>query len=234
MSAQADSGSPPQLRDWVEEQLREAILDGEFDPGTWLRQQQLADELGVSQMPIREALKELVAQGLAEHIPYRGVRVREYSADDIADIYEIRAFLEAMAARVAAERIMPEELEELRAVTSRMEGCSIPEERREHRELNSRFHEVVFTASRRAYLIHILRQLWMVFPSMLWRDFPPTDTELLAGQDAYDPHEHQAIIAALEEGNSEQAEQLMRQHIEDAGSRLLLALQEGVDSVSSE
>jgi DNA-binding GntR family transcriptional regulator len=118
-------------------------------------------------------------------------------------------------------------LDELKALTTRMGKCAIPEERREHRELNSRFHEAVFTASRRAYLIHTLRQLWMVFPTMLWRDSPPTDTERLAGQDAYDVHEHRAIIAALEEGNAARAEQLMRQHIEDAGRRLLLALRDG-------
>lgn len=233
MLDEARNDSPQQLRDWVKEQLRQAIVGGEFNPGAWLRQQQLADELGVSQMPVREAFKELTAQGLVEHIPYRGVRVREYSADDVADIYKIRAYLEAMAARVAAESITAEELDELRALTTRMEGCSIPEERREHRELNSRFHERVFSASRRAYLVHVLNQLWTVFPSMLWRDLPPTDTERLAGQDAYDVQEHRAIIAALAERDGAQAEQLMRQHIEGAGNRLLLALKAGTVSNSA-
>src|SRR5512145_1119552 len=87
-----------QLRKHVAEQIRSAILTGQFKPGEWLRQEKLAQELNVSQMPVREALKELVADGLVEHVPYRGARVVEFVADDVMDLYEHRAFLEGRAA----------------------------------------------------------------------------------------------------------------------------------------
>jgi DNA-binding GntR family transcriptional regulator len=226
-----DNPPAPQLvRDWVEEKLREAIVGGLFKPGEWLRQQRVADQLGVSEMPVREALKNLAAEGVVEYLPYRGMRVREFSADDVADIYKIRAFMEAMAAHAAAENIAAEELDELRVLTTQMEERLAQEDLEEHRELNRRFHQVVFTASRRSYLVHALRQLWTVFPSMLWGNFSATATERLFEQDAYDTKEHRALIGALEKGNTTQAEQVMRKHIEDAGNRLLVALRTGADS----
>jgi len=223
--------APQQVRHWVEDRLRESILSGQFKPGEWLRQLRVADQFGVSEIPVREALKKLAAEGLVEYMPYRGMRVQEYSADDVTDIYKIRAFMEAMAAYVAAENISAEELVELRTVATQMEGRLATEDLAEHRELNRRFHEVVFTASRRAYLIHELRQLWMVFPSMLWGSFSATATKRLFEQDAYDIEEHRAIIGALEEGNGAQAERVMRQHIEGAGHRLLVAFRTGTNSV---
>jgi DNA-binding GntR family transcriptional regulator len=219
--------APQQVRDWVEVKLREAILSGQFQPGEWLRQQRVANQLGVSEMPVREALKKLAAEGVVEYLPYRGMRVREYSADDVADMYKVRAHMEAMAACAAAQNITAEELVELRALTTQMEEHLAQEDLAEHRELNRRFHRILFTASRRAYLTHALRQLWIVFPSMLWGSLPATATERLFEQDAYDIEEHRAIIGALEEGNAAQAERLMRQHIEGAGNRLLAALRAG-------
>ena len=223
--------APQLVRDWVEDRLREAILGGQFKSGEWLRQHRVAVQLGVSEIPVREALKKLAAEGVVEYVPYRGMRVREYSVDDVVDIYKIRAFLEGMAAHAAAENITAEELVELRALATQMEGRLAPEDLPEHRKLNRRFHEVVFTASRRAYLIHELRQLWTVFPSMLWGSFSATATERPSDQDTYDFGENRAIISALEEGNAAQAELVMRQHIEGSGNRLLVVLRNGTNSV---
>jgi DNA-binding GntR family transcriptional regulator len=227
MFDQADSQSPQQLRDWVEEQLREAILSGEFDPGTWLRQQQLADELGVSQMPVREALKELVAQGLAEHIPYRGVRVIEFSIDDVADLYTHRSFLEGLTARAAAESITPEMVAELEDLQDQMEAHLAPEDLDVYRELNRRFHDVIFAASRRPYLIRALRQLWEAFPTMLWSKFPTVASCAFPERDENDCQEHRAILAALRSGDPDQAERAVRHHIETAGAQLVSFLRIG-------
>ena len=222
--------APLLVRDWVEERLREAILSGEFKPGEWLRQLRVADKLGVSEIPVREALKKLAAEGLVEYLPYRGMRVRVFSADDVGDIYKIRAFLEGMAAHYAAENITAEKLVELKALVTQMEGRLALQDLPEHRVLNRRFHEVVFTASRHTYLVHELRQLWTVFPSMLWGGFSVTATKHL--QDTYDMGEHREIIAALEEGNAAQAELVMRQHIEGSGNRLLSTVRTGKNSVA--
>jgi ABC-type antimicrobial peptide transport system permease subunit len=102
--------SHKQLRSHVADRLRAAILDGELKPGDLLRQERLAQEIGVSQMPVREALKELAAEGLVEHVPYRGARVVKFSAEDIADIYAHPAFLEGRSAslrRVLFLHILP-------------------------------------------------------------------------------------------------------------------------------
>ena len=105
------SNSHRQLRNLVADKLREAILNGLIKPGEWLRQERLAMEYNVSQMPIREALKELSAEGLVEHVPYRGVRVIEFTADDIQDLYACRSYIEGMAARAAADNITDDELD---------------------------------------------------------------------------------------------------------------------------
>ncbi len=205
-------------------------FSGLFQPGEWLRQQRVANQLGVSEMPVREALKKLAAEGLVEYLPYRGMRVREYSADDVADIHKVRAFMEGMAAYAAAEKITAEELVELRALATQMEERLAPEDLAEHRELNRRFHEVIFTASHRAYLTHALRQLWMVFPSMLWGSLSATANKRTVEQDIIDIEEHRAIIGALEKRNATEAERAMRQHIEGAGNRLLHILMTGTNS----
>jgi DNA-binding GntR family transcriptional regulator len=226
----ANPVAPRQVRDWVEDKLREAILSGEFKPGEWLRQLRVADQFGTSEMPVREALKKLASEGLVEYLPYRGMRVREYSANDVADIHKIRAFMESMAAYAAAEKITPEELAELRALAIQIEERLAPEDLAKHRELNRRFHEVIFTASRRAYLVHALKQLWMVFPSMLWGSLSATANKRTVEQDMIDIEEHRAIISALENRNATEAERAMRQHIEAAGNRLLHVLMNDTNS----
>src|SRR5271157_4632195 len=113
MAEKTPAPSHRQLQQWVAERLRAGILTGRLRPGEWLRQERLAQEYGVSQMPVREALKRLAAEGLVEHVPYRGVRVVEFSPEDVEDLYVCRAFIESMAARFAAESITDEEVEKL-------------------------------------------------------------------------------------------------------------------------
>ena len=214
-----DSKFPRQVSHWVEERLREAILDGEFAPGVWLRQKHLAEELGVSQMPIREALKELAAQGLVEHIPYRGMRVVGFSPNDIADLYTHRGFLEGMAAYATAQHMTPEIMAELLTLQIQMEERRIIEDLKMYRKLNRRFHEIIFTASRRPYLIRTLGQLWEAFPTMLWGKFAVVAAHSFPVRDD-DAPEHRAIMAALESRDAMQAEQLVRQHVKMAGNYL--------------
>ncbi len=212
------------VRHIVADQLRAAIQQGQLKPGEWLRQERLAQELGVSQMPIREALKELAADGMIEYLPFRGVRVMEYSADDVEDLYAHRSFLEGHAAFNAAQQITPEEISTLKDLQAQMKKRLRPRHIAEYRELNRQFHETISTASRRAYLIRALNQMWIVFPTMLLSNFADTMGQPLPNRDRRDPAEHDAIIAALENRNSAQAEQLVRQHIESAGKQLINAI----------
>lgn len=218
--------SHKQLRSHVADRLRAAILDGELKPGDWLRQERLAQEIGVSQMPVREALKELAAEGLVEHVPYRGARVVKFSAEDIADIYAHRAFLEGRSASLAALAITKAELDELSRLQQRIERRMAPEHLAEYRELNRSFHRLIFTASRRTYLVHALNQIWAAFPSMLLSNFARTARQPLPERDEQDILEHRAIIQALRERNSEEAERLVREHILESGRKFLAALED--------
>lgn len=213
-----------QLHHKVMEQLRSAIINGRFRPGEWLRQIQIAEELGVSQMPVREALKELAAEGLLEHVPYRGVRVLEFSPQDIADLYAHRAFLEGRAASFAAIRLTTDQLEELGRLQTHMNLCSTPETLAEYRQLNRQFHQLIYTASQHNYLIRALDQLWGAFPTMLWGNYAKTAESSLPIRDQTDPGEHDAIITALKNRDATLADHLMQQHILNAGSHFTAAL----------
>lgn len=213
-----------QLRHLVAERLRAAILDGALLAGEWLRQERLAQEYGVSQMPVREALKELAAEGLVEHVPYRGVRVVAFSPGDVADLYAHRAFLEGRAAHAAATAISADELAELRCLVDAMRAHMAHEQISTYRTLNRQFHQLIVAASRRPYLVRSLGQIWAAFPSMLWSNFMSTALHPLPGRDERDPQEHAAILDALARHDAAAAETCARLHIEGSGQMLVAAL----------
>jgi DNA-binding GntR family transcriptional regulator len=219
--------SPGQLRQWAADRLRAEILEGRIQPGEWLRQEKLARELGVSQTPIREALKQLAAEGVVEHVPYRGVRAVAFSPEDVEDLYLGRLGLETRAARFAAQRITPRELDVLTRLHRRMIECVTPRDLAEYRTLNREFHLVIVRASRRAYLVRSLTQLWNAFPNMLWGIIPAVATVSVPGRDDPDTAEHEEIIAALAARDPERADRAMRLHIESAAQALVAAMRAG-------
>jgi DNA-binding GntR family transcriptional regulator len=208
-----DTPSHKQLRNVVADQMRAAILNGHYKPGEWLRQERLAHDFGVSQMPVREALKELAAEGLIEHVPYRGARVIVFSINDILDLYSHRAFLESRAASIAAEIITPGEISVLEDLQVAMEENSAPEAVLKYREFNRKFHQCIYQASQREYLIRALNQMWATFPTMLIANFAATAVQPLPERDAVDVAEHKAIISALKSRDAAAAEQAMKNHI---------------------
>ncbi len=216
MSPQLDGLAQTQLRHLIAERVRAAILAGEFKPGEWLRQEQLAQQFGVSQTPVREALQDLVGEGVVERVPYRGIRVIEFTLTDLHDLYACRAFMEGLAARYAAQHITSPDLAELRRLVDAMATVFARKEWSEYRDLNRRFHEVIYTASRHPFLIRTLNQLWTAFPTMMLSSFAGPIRE----RRALNTREHRAIIAALEAHASARAERLMRQHIEESARRI--------------
>ncbi len=220
-------GSPRQLRQWVADRLRAEILEGRLAAGDWLRQEKLAHELGVSQTPVREALKQLAAEGVVEHAPYRGIRVIGFSAEDVEDLYAARIHEEGRAARFAALHITEREVDELRGLHERMCACVTPQDLPEYRELNCRFHLAIIEASRRAFLVRSLTQLWAAFPTMLWGSVPGVAAVSVPGRDDPDAAEHAAIVAALVARDAEAAERAVQKHIESAGTALAAAMRAG-------
>src|SRR5919197_6715937 len=108
------------LKEDIFDVLHEKIISGTYKPGDWLRQEDIATQLGVSMTPVREALDLLVSAGLAERVPYRGVRVREMSTRDVVDAYGLRLVLEAVIAQEAAKNITPEQVQHLEAMLDEM------------------------------------------------------------------------------------------------------------------
>ncbi|MCU0253577.1 MAG: GntR family transcriptional regulator [Acidobacteria bacterium] len=219
--------TPGQLRQWAADRLRVEILEGRVPPGQWLRQEKLARELGVSQTPVREALKQLAAEGIVEHVPYRGIRVVSFSPEDVEDLYTSRICSEGRAARFAAQQIEKRVLDELRELHRRMQACVTPHELTAYRELNRQFHLAIIHASRRPYLVRSLTQLWTAFPTMLWGIIPGVASTSAPGRDDPDTAEHEEIIAALAARDPVRSERAMQRHIESAAKALVSAMRAG-------
>jgi DNA-binding GntR family transcriptional regulator len=226
--------SHKQLRRIVADRLRTMIAQGELRAGEWLRQERLSRALGMSFTPIREALKQLEAEGLVEHVPYRGVRVVTFSLDDLLDIYGMRSVLEGLAAANAAERITPEQLAELRELDQRMKSLTGPENLAEVRALNQRFHLLIAEASERKYLIRTLNAIWTWFPTMLWSQFLPENSDP-PERESEDNAEHGLILGALEARDPEAAREAIQRHIDRARRTLLdfIAQQKPQETASS-
>ncbi len=225
MLTTTDPVASTQLRRVIAERLRTAILANELKPGEWLRQEILSQKFGVSQTPVREALQDLVGEGLAEHVPYRGIRVLEFQLNDLLDLYACRAFLESRAARHAARNITPEQLKELRRLLNEMERHRAQKNWTDYRRLNREFHHAIYASSQHQYLIRTLNQMWSAFPTMMLGNFAETAARPVPQRGASNKQEHQAIIAALESHDGQQAEQSMRRHIEESAQRIVDVLE---------
>jgi DNA-binding GntR family transcriptional regulator len=210
------------LREIVFETLREAIIKGLLKPGERLMEIQIAEELGVSRTPVREAIRKLELEGFLVMVARKGAYVADISVKDITDIFEVRAALEGLAAGLAAERITEEELEQLeRALVQISEATTS--------DLNSvvqsdtSFHELIYRASRNQRLqqivIHLQEQIQRFRTVSLSQP----------GRTRFFIEEHRKIVEAISERNSELASLLAREHIESAEQSLLGALQ-GVPS----
>ena len=208
------------LTDVVFERLHDAIIDGQLKAGQWLRQEALAQELGVSQMPVREALKRLVAEGLAVRIPYKGVKVVEFSPEDIVDICTVRLVLEGLAVRLATPLITAKELEQLKENLRETERYTGQDQMARRRQLNTDFHLSICQASGRQYLVRLLEMLWRWFPSVVLYEGTFRQKELLLARADREMREHWAILEALERRDAQQAEEETRRHIRNLSQEL--------------
>ncbi|MGB3681369.1 MAG: GntR family transcriptional regulator [Rubrobacteraceae bacterium] len=206
--------------------LRRLILEGEYGPDERLVEEQLAERLGVSRTPIRQALTVLEAEGLVEISPNRGAAVCSFGADEVWDIYDLRAVLEGHAARRAASRIQQRELDELRSITAEMVRAStdaFSDHEEEIRWLvarNQEFHGTIVTASRNKRLATLIRrtvEIPLMFKAFFW--YTPDER-------AISNHYHRQILYALEQGDDERAEIIMREHVYEGRDFVIRALKE--------
>jgi DNA-binding GntR family transcriptional regulator len=205
----------------VFEILRDKILAGEYPLGEWLRQEEIGKQLGVSQTPVREALDRLVAEGLAERVPYRGVRVSTLTSEEIADIYAARLVLEVSVARAAAYNITDEQLARLKGLVNEIQSLRSLEEMSRRRRLNIEFHFTLARASKNQVLERLYRMTlhqfpdWMIYEGM-FRQEARLDERL--GREI---REHREILSALREGDSELAAERAGRHIRNLKDELM-------------
>jgi DNA-binding GntR family transcriptional regulator len=205
------------LKEEIYDALHRQIIAGKYGPGDWLRQEDIATLMGVSMTPVREALDLLVSTGLAERVPYRGVRVREMSAKDIADAYGLRLILESLTAREAARHITAEQISSLEKIMAEMKKRVKLNEMPQERELSREFHSLIAEASGNDLLAKLYAVVANAFPDWLLYEAVYRKPELLAGSVAQTYEEHTAIMDALKKGEADKAAQKSIEHVLDSG-----------------
>lgn len=197
------------LRDVVFNTLRQAILRGELKPGERLMEIQLANKLGVSRTPIREAIRKLELEGLVLMIPRRGAEVAEITEKSLRDVLEVRRTLEELAVRLACLRMKPEDLEQLKLAAAEFECVLGDEDITVVAEADVAFHDVIYLATDNERLISLLNN----FREQMYR----YRVEYLKKKEFHKKllKEHEEIIRAIENGECDRATEVMSQHIEN-------------------
>ena len=208
------------LKEEVYDALHRHIIAGRYKPGDWLRQEDIASQMGVSMTPVREAFDLLVSNGLAERVPYRGVRVREMSPRDIADAYGLRLILETLAAREAAQHITAEQISRLEGILAEIKQHIKIHEMPLERQLSGEFHSVVAEASGSDLLAKLYSIVANAFPDWLLYEAIYLKPELLTGTFSQTYDELKAILDALKKGDPDQAAKKTMEHVLDSGKWL--------------
>jgi len=186
--------------------IRDAIIEGRLEPGKRLKEDELARELGISRTPIREALRVLQSEDLVVATPNRGAVVRAHAAEELEDLYDLRALLEGHAARRAAERITDAQIEELRASCSRFAAVR-PDDLAGLVRENLVFHNAILDiagSARLASMAGKVIQLPLVYNSYRW--YSPEQKRISARY-------HDRIVDALAAHDAEQAQLIMSEHV---------------------
>lgn len=197
------------LRDVVFNTLRQAILRGELKPGERLMEIQLANKLGVSRTPIREALRKLELEGLVNMVPRKGAEVADITEKSLRDVLEVRKALEELSVQLACEKITEEEIEELKRVAERFKDTLNDQDVTKIAEADVAFHDVIYTATDNQKLILLLNNL----REQMYR----YRVEYLKKEEAYPQlvAEHEELIDNISKRNKEEATRIMCEHIDN-------------------
>lgn len=188
-------------------QIREDILAGRYPQNEELKEKTIADEIGVSRTPVREALRQLELEGLVRIIPNRGAFVVGISRKDIQDIYEIRSRLEGLCVKWAAAHITPEQLEELEENIYLSEFHAAREHYEQVLELDNKFHDILYQASESKMLDHVLSD---------YHHYVERVRKITLSNQTRAVHsieEHRKIVEALRNNDTKKAEELATEHI---------------------
>ncbi|GBD21104.1 putative D-xylose utilization operon transcriptional repressor [bacterium HR28] len=205
------------LREEIKEYLIDAILRRRLAPGDRIVETRIAQELGVSQTPVREALRDLELLGFVTSEPFRGTRVRAFTHEELVQIYPIRAAIEGVAARAAATRITTEQLLALEEQLDRMREATEFGDEATAIEADIAFHRIIVEASGNRLLQQFWTSLSLATTTFLTFSIHRRAIEGLAAR-------HEPILEALRTRNPDLAEAVMRRHIEEPGRWVYEAL----------
>jgi len=190
----------------IREILLERIFKGELQPGDRIVELQLANELGTSQAPVREALRELQSLGFVEHEPYRGTRVRRITEKELAEIFPVRAALEELAAQEAASRLNGR-VEELEREFEAMRAAAGRKDLQDLAGHDARFHRLIVEAAENKVLLDLWKTLRVEARVVVTALKTDIDLDELAEM-------HRPLLEALAEGSPEKAGRALRYHFE--------------------
>jgi DNA-binding GntR family transcriptional regulator len=196
--------------DVVTDALREAILEGALPESTWLREDELARDLGVSRTPVRDALRRLSDEHLAERMAHRGTVVAPMRLEDVLAAYAAREVLEGAAARTVANRPQPGTIEELQRIHAAMVEAFEHEDFEQLPKLNLEFHAALREGSDNPYLRRFLMQIEHVVRRVQSR------TSGFTARAAETLEEHGAIVQAIIARDDELAAEVAQRHIRNA------------------
>lgn len=201
--------------------LRAEIHAGRFRPGQRMREAEMAERLGISRTPVRDALKRLESDGLLTTAARRGLVVAELDQQQVAELYAVRHVLEGLAARLGAQHASASELVALRDLLERQTRTR-SDDLAALATLNRLFHEVVHRAARNHYLVEVLDSLESSLALL------PGTTYMAPGRGEMALEEHTALVDAIEHRDADRAEAVARQHVR-AAERIRLQMISGAD-----
>ncbi len=203
-----DSYKP--LRDLVFENIRSAIIEGTLKPGERLMEIQLAEQLGVSRTPVREAIRKLELEGLVIMLPRKGAYVANISKKELIDILEVRIGLEGIGSYYAAERISPDMVDKLEKISQELKEYVCLNDVENMLRKDEEFHNCIFEASGNTRLISMMNSIWETvyrFRLKYMSDYASAVNIV---------EEHNRLIEAIKKGKADLAESLAKEHIEKA------------------
>jgi DNA-binding GntR family transcriptional regulator len=201
------------LSDQVKQYIMDAILQGTYEAGDRIVESALAQELGVSQAPVREAMRELVVMGFLETEPYKGTSVRVFTAQELHEVYTVRAALESLAGREAAIRVTDDDLDALRTIYDDMVEAAYQDDVSLMVQYNNLFHNTILEISGNT----LLYKLYQTLEFARWTIFSTTRSGLGL---VFLAERHEALLDALATRDPDIAADAMRNHIEELGSPL--------------
>lgn len=203
------------IREIVLEKLRKSIFSGKIKSGERLKETTIAEAMGVSRTPVREALRQLELEGLAENIPRRGTVVKGISIEEALEIYDVRAVMEGLATRLCCLHVSRMEINELEEIIDNMEEALKSKRDDKFITLHNEWNKIILEASRNNYLIKSVNQIFEYLSMLRTVSLYSSDSKMEALK------EHREILNAIKSGNEKLCEELARTHIENAKKRFL-------------